>query len=267
VTTSFSQGQVIGDAPSEGIPIFRADGDSEQIQTLKIEGAYLVADRLQLGAGIPLVRRMRSLEAGDEHSASGLGDVSLNSTYEFMPQWIYSAWKPRGFGFIQVTTPSSPSIYDARQPYLLDARGRGFWSVAVGTAFVKSVGNWDFVASFEGHRSFSRTLTATDGGELTLIPGWGGSVSLGGGISPFGGDFRFGLAISPIYEGAITSRGSVDSRSEYQLLWNTSFQASYLISADWSSSLVYSDQTLLGPAHNVSLNRALALSLQRRWEL
>src|SRR6266481_3321355 len=64
-SASLSQSSVIGDAPAEGLPIFRSSQNSEQSQVLKLEGAYRVpeflTDRLQIGTILPLVRRTRTL--------------------------------------------------------------------------------------------------------------------------------------------------------------------------------------------------------------
>lgn len=267
VSASLSHGNVIGDAPPQGIPVFRAASDSERVQILRFDAAYLVEERLQVGMGLPIVRRSRNFSEKDGSSATGLGDLGASAAYEFLPQWTYSAWKPRGFVFTQITVPTGPSIYDASQSHLVDARGRGYWSAAAGVAFVKSWGNWDALASIEGHRSFSRTVSSSDGQSISLHPGWGASALLGGGFSPGGGDLRLGLSLSPVHEGAIDVEGGVTSRSEAQLVWNTSAQVGYLLSPEWSSSLAYTDQTLLGPARNVSLSRTVMLSLQHRWPL
>ncbi len=267
VSASLSQGQVIGDAPLGGIPVFRSDSDSEVTQTVRLDGAYLLTDRVQLGLGVPLVRRYRSVGSSIASSASGLGDLSLSAAYEALPEWSYSPWKPRGFTFIQVIAPTGPSIYDAREPQLVDARGRGFWSIAGGVVLIKSWGNWDALASIEGHRSISRTIQGLDGDTTSLSPGWGGSALIGIGYSPLAGDVRLGVGVSPVYEGPIEVAGAVSSRSGSQLVWNSSFQIGYMFAAEWSGSLVYSDQTLLGPAHNVTLSRTWALNLQHRWGL
>ncbi len=264
--TSVSQATVIGDAPAEGLPVFRSGNDSEITQAFKLEGAYRVSDRVQAGAVLPLIRRARELTQASA-SAYGLGDVTLDAAYEVLPEWSYSAWKPHGFLFLQTTLPTSPSTYDAEAPFQIDARGRGFFQLGLGAAFLKGVGNWDLIASAEGHRSFARTFTTPDSGDLNLTPGWGATGLLGVGYSPRAGSVRLGVSLSPVYEGPIQTTGAVNSRSNDQLVWNTSAQVGYMISTEWSSSLTYTDQTLLGPARNVSLSRSVALSAQKRWAL
>lgn len=266
MSLAVSQGSVIGDAPDQGAPVFRAPSDSELTQIMQLNGAYLVADRLQLGAGIPLERRSREIDSSTT-SAQGLGDIALDIAYELIPEWSYSRWRPHGFVFFQTTLPTGPSVYEASSPYLLDARGRGFLSLATGAVLTKSFGDWDFLLSAEGHRSFSRNVQTPDGSSLGLSPGWGGSAVAGAGFSPSGTPFRIGVSLSPIFEQGISAAGEVNAVSDSQLVWNTSAQLSYAIEADWSASIVYTDQTLVGPAHNVSLSRTLSASLQKRWTL
>jgi hypothetical protein len=269
LSASLSQSRIIGDAPASGLPVFRADGDNEQIQTLRLEGALLLSDRWQAGASLPFSRRARSTPSSAS-SASGLGDIGLSAAYELLPEWEYSAWRPRGFVFVQALIPTGGSIYeasfDATEPWGLTARGRGFYALGAGTVFLKTWGNWDASAVAEAHRSFARTFAAQTDAELRLVPGWGGSAALAAGYSPARLPLRLGLAISPAYEGSVEALGLVDSTSDPQLVWNASAQLSWMAGHASALSAIYTDQTLMGPATNVSLSRSLALLYQQRWE-
>jgi hypothetical protein len=263
LSASIAHSQVIGDAPAAGIPVFRADGDNELTQTLRIEGALLVSDRWQVGASIPFVRRSRSTSSIPGSSASGLGDILFSGAYEALPEWEYSAWKPRGFVFSQVTVPTGPSIHESvfssNDPWGLGARGRGFYSLGAGALFIKAWGDWDGSILAEAHRPLPRQ---------GLSPSWGGSVALGGGYSARRLPLRAGVSISPIYEGAV--RAGLDDGSsrlsDRQLVWNASLQLAWMINRSSTLNGVYTDQTLLGPARTVSLSRSVALSYQQRWE-
>jgi len=266
VSASLTQSQVIGDAPSQGLPVFRGEGDNESSQTLRFDGAYRFADAdaWQAGLGVPLTRRSREFGPRQTDRA-GLGDLTADVAYEILPELSYSAWKPKGFVFVDLTAPTSPSIYDAKAPYLVDARGRGFFSLGAGLVFIKTVQSFDFNFISELHRSFARSFELQDGSHITAEPGWGGSLTLGGGYNLE--NFRFGLSLSPVYEDPITTSGDLNSKSSSQLVWNTTAQVGYLISTEWSASFNYTDQTLMGPVRNVTLSRSFSLLCQRRWEL
>jgi len=267
VSSSISESTVIGEAPAGGgAALYRGDADHEESETLRFDGAYKLSDAIQIGAGIPIVRRARAF--GDRgQDRAGVGDVALDVAYEVLPELSYSEWKPKGFLFFSLTLPTSPSTYDAEAPYQLDARGRGFFTIGVGAAFLKTIQNYDFSLIPEFHRSFPRSVVLQDGSDVRLSPGWGGSLNVGAGYSFPNTPFRVGLSLSPVYEGAIQITGDVNSTSASQLVWNTTLSFGYMISSEWSSSLSYADQTLMGPARNVALSRSFALFFQRRWPL
>lgn len=266
LSSSVASGHVVGDAPSQGTPIFRTSEDTEESLTLALAGAYRVADRVQIGAELPMIRRVRRTERLSAES-SGVGDIRLDGAYEFLPEWTYSEWKPHGFVFSQITLPTSPSAYDSNKPFMIDSRGRGFLTTAIGVVLLKNISIWDLMLSTEIHKSYSRSVQDIDGANLEVDPSLGGSALLGLGYSPGGGNWRIGTSISPVYEGPITSTGETQTVSTSQLLWNTTISVGYAVSSDLSSGLSYSDQTLFGPAQNVTLSRTVSFNLQKRWEL
>jgi hypothetical protein len=136
----------------------------------------------------------------------------------------------------------------------------------MGTLLVKRWSAWDSYAIPEIHFTFSRTFQPTSASEIQVGSGWGGSFSLGVGVSPGAGDFRIGLRVQPLYDSQkqVTTDGSTTETS-HQLLWNTALEATYLVSTRWAINATYIDQTLLGPAVNTTLSRTFALGIQHRW--
>lgn len=254
---SISHGSVIGDAPASGLPVFRSARDSEQSQTLRLDGAMLLSDRWQLGASLPVIRRSRQIGSRFE-SAQGPGDLSFDIGYEALPEWSYSRWRPRGFLFTRLTLPTGRSIHDSETGWAVDSRGRGQWAAALGGILLKTWGAWDASLLIEGHRLFGRKF-----GDLDVGGSWGTSAALGLGFSPGGGDLRVGAALAPAYDtGFETNLG----QSSYQLAWTAALQLGYVLGDTQSLSAVYSDQTLFGPARNVALQRSVAVAFQQRWE-
>lgn len=248
----------------EGIPVFRSSKDSEVSRTFRVEGAALLDDRLQLGASVPLVERS-VFRSGTDSAATDIGDVRLNFAYESMPEWTYSAWKPKGYTFLQLVLPTGRSIHESALPGAADATGRGYFTAAVGSLFVKRWSRWDAFAIPEVHYSFARQFTPPGGAEpYQVIPGWGGSLALGLGWNADA--IRAGFRIQPVYEQprSILATSS-SSRTSYQLTWDTGLDLSYLLNESWTVSCAYSDQTILGPAVNTTLSRTFSLSLLHRW--
>lgn len=266
VQVALAHETVVGDALAQGLQRLRSENDRERTDTLRIDAGYRVSDRVQIGLSLPVVHRTRTIDAAQAASA-GLGDVSSTLAYEILPEWTYSAWRPKGFAFAQVAFPTSPSVYDSIAPYQIDARGRGFYSAALGAAFLKGIADWDFLLSFKAQRSFARAVSYLGASDLKVVPGFGASFLLGAGWSPGGGKLRLGAMLSPVWESAIRSEGAIDSVSSSQWVWNASAQLSYLASEEWSGSLIYTDQTWISGARNVSLSRMVVAALQKRWSL
>lgn len=285
VAVTATTGSVIGDAPVTGQAIFRASDDDENTQILRLESAILLSDRFQVGVVTPIVRRSR-VANGSSGNATGLGDVAISTGYEILPEWTYSVWRPHGHVFAQILFPTGGSIYDSFVSSVgdsdsesapsaentadllgLNARGKGFYTLSLGTILQKNWGKWDVLLIGELRQPFTRTYTdQSDGSELKVIPSLGGSATFGVGVSPVSSlPFHLGLSAGPDTNGPIRTEGLIDSKSVSQLVWNASLQVAYSIGDHWTSTLAYNDQTLIGPAHNVTLNRAIALSFQMRW--
>lgn len=121
LTTSYSYSKIHTDVFSNGIWQRRNSTDASTVY--KIEGAHIFADRYQAGFSLPI--QTRNLDGAQGGSSTGLGDVSGQLGYEYLPDWNYSPWRPRGIGFISLTLPTGKSIYESTTG--LDSRGRGFF--------------------------------------------------------------------------------------------------------------------------------------------
>ena len=257
---------VIGDAPGSGIPVFRSAHESETTASARLDFATLINDRWQVGAVVPWIQH-RVSRLGSDSSASSLGDLKLNVGFEALPEWTYSAWKPRGYVFAQAILPTSRSIYETESSTATDTIGRGFLGLAVGALLLKHGAEWDAFLIPELHHSFSRSFntSATSYEVLEVSPGWGASIAFGGGWS--WSEFRLGARLQPVYaQGKRVRSPSSDTISTYQLSWDAGLDVTYLANEDWSFTAAYTDQTLIGPAVNSSLSRSFALGLQRRWQ-
>lgn len=258
---------IIGDAPVEGTPIFRSSNNNETLQTVNLDGAILVGDRWQLGAGASLIRRSFS-QPGFNNAATAFGDIRMDAAYEALPEWSFSTWIPKGYVFMQLIIPTGKSIYETVLPGGVDAVGRGFFTLAAGSLFLKRWSSLDAYVMPEMHYAFTRTFTdPTTGGPFTISPGLGASFALGLGYSPGGGNFRIGARVQPMWGDRKTVNTAQGERlTAYQLSWDAALELGYLIATDWSLTASYTDQTLLGPAVNSTLGRTFSVAVQHRWE-
>lgn len=267
VNSSLSYSSVIGDVDKGGTSTFRHADNNETTQTVKVDGSYLLSDYWQTGISIPIVKREKRVY-GSHSESSGLGDVSAQLSFEFLPELRYSTWKPRGFTFLNLTLPTAPSIYDFNDPLGADARGRGFYTIDLGVSFLKTRGAWDFTGSFSIFQPLNKRFSSRTGESGMIYSTPGVSVLLGAGYTPrVTSPWRFGLSLSPRYEGRKVIETSTSSASEAQMVWDTGSSVSYLYEKELAFSAQYLDQTLLGPAQNTTLSRTISVNVQKRFSL
>lgn len=257
LSTSFTHSQVVVESV-DSAGIWRTSDVRQEVETFRIEAARIFQDRWQAGLSVPMIQRSR---AGVK--SSGVGDLATNLGYEYLPDWDYNPWRPRGLGYLQVILPTGRSRAESELGGL-DSRGNGFWSLGLGTLLTKAWGLWDGAISLELHQSFAKRVhTATFDGDV--LPGRGGSFSIGAGHSFHG--LRLGANLVWSYEDPINMKPAyaVEEPGSAERYATASVSASLDLGEEWSANLTVADQTLFGSPVNTSLGRSVALSLQRRW--
>lgn len=225
--------------------------------TYRIEGAHLLSDRWQTGLQIPFIHRNKSSD-----SFSNIGDLSLLVGYEYLSNWSYHPWRPKGIGFLQVIVPTGKSKLDSNIGGL-DSTGIGRWSVGLGSLFSREFLPWDIMGTVEIHHNFpsvadiaqrSRDLTSSQGGSLQFGVGFNWNK------------VRFGSSLAWKYEGAILDRQSSQTLAKFERFATATVSLAYLFSSTWSGNLSYADQALFGSPINTSLSKSASVSLQRIWD-
>lgn len=264
LTTSASYSELAADVYTNGN--WKKRDKTESNETYRIEGAHIFADRFQAGGSLPIIRRER-----DNETSTGLGDVNVSLGYEYLPDWDYNPWRPKGLGYLQIVVPTGKSIYESNDIYGLDSRGRGLWAFGAGTLLTKIIRKYDTFLSADIHRAFNKSVTTpgsagSPGVSGTAKPGWGGNIGVGAGYNL--ADYRFGGALTWTYEDAVdfvADDPAQSSNGVLQRFTTASLSASYLASEEWAATATYSDQTLFGSPLNTSLSRTVMLQVQRRW--
>lgn len=259
-TATLAQREILEDVDTDGI--WRKNQNHENIQNLKLDFATLFSDRWQTGVSVPMIRKSKQYNS-EENSKTGFGDVVLTLGYEALPEWEYSEWKPRGYLFTTLTVPTGKNLYET-QGNTVDVRGRGFWALGFGAAFIKRWGLIDSVAQLEVHRSLPKTVNDPGGaGSLRLTPGFGSSWLIGSGYSVK--EFRFGLELSGRTEQATVVSGAQSSPGSTERDVTASAMIGYLFNDNLAGRLSFSDQRLFGTPLNTSLGQMISLSIQNRW--
>lgn len=257
-TTSFSQSRVDSDVSTSGIWQKRQTDD--QSQTLKLDGAFIISDRYQIGLSLPI--QQRSVTSPEGGRSVGFGDISILGGFEFLPDWDYSPWRPKGIVYTSILIPSGKSIYENDNLNGLKTTGRGFWALGLGTFLTKAFRKWDGFINLELHRSLEKDVSNSEF-RGKIMPGYGLSYSLGLGYN--WGSFRLGHSIAWTQEDPINSSGSLTTTAKEQRVATGSFSLRYLIQDYFSSSLTYSDQAWYGDPSNTTLNKMVLISFQKSW--
>lgn len=257
VSIGYSSSDVVVDNVDQN-GYWRRFKNHQSIQTVKAQAATLLSDRLQLGVSIPIIKRER---LGVSHS--GLGDVAVSVGYEFLPEWDYHVYRPKGFGFFSLTLPTGYSRYESNEAGL-DSRGNGFWAVSAGALLTKTISDFDGFLIFDLHRSFSKRVK-TDVFTGRAEPGFGTNLGLGLGYNF--NEWRAGSSITWTAEDKVNLQSDEGIRVDgaVEKYATASLSASYLANESWSGTLSYTDQTWFGSPVNTSLARGVALQVQRRF--
>jgi hypothetical protein len=231
---------------------------NEITESLTLMGAYQFDDLWQVGVSIPY--KKNTYQKGDvNESTSGLGDLKLQVAYEFLPEYSYSKWKPRGFVFIQHTFNNAKSTHEFDKEYVTDALGKGFQTTSIGTSFFKIIRSFDISIMGEFHRSQVRSFSSNDQ-NITIKPGDGNSLLVGGGYSPRNGNLRFGLNLVSSSENESITTGDVSEKSTSKETLELGINLGYMLEEN-SYVASYTDQSFFGYGKNTSSAKVISLSI------
>lgn len=228
------------------------------LETYRLDAAWAF-DLTQIGLSIPVLNKQRG-----SYRYSGLGDLQASFGYEYLPDWDYHPWRPKGVGFLQLIIPTGHFSDDTTLAGA-DNLGQGHWGLGVGTIFTRNISKWDIFTNIDLHHFLPRSTSTTNyTGEIQ--PSWGGHLGLGFGWNKK--DFRIGSAIEWSYEDAMklqASDSSYNSSGSVEKFATVLLSLAYIPNDEWSYSCSWADQTLIGDPLNTSLGRTLSISLQKRW--
>lgn len=238
--------------------VWRKQKDLDTTQILRLEGAHIFKDRYQAGFSLPVLTKNQAGLAGGE--ASGLGDAQALIGYEYLPDWNYNPWRPKGIGFLTLVAPTGSSQYESN--YLYTNRGRGFWSLGAGTILTKNWVQWDVLGTLEIHRRFEKEVS-NENFQGKVTPGWGHSAAIGAGYNLQ--NLRLGTSLSWNNEDTITDGNQNIYTFAKERYATFAALASYTFPQNWAGTLSYADQTLLGDPTNTTLSKTISISIQKRW--
>jgi hypothetical protein len=265
--TSYSNATVLGDSNVEANTYFRTAAETESLRTFNISYSQLFADYWQWGVATPLVSKSRFLNR-QWQSDEGLGDVTFTVGYKVIPEFRRNWLLTKGYLYSSFKMANAPSLFTTTRSDLLDTRGSGHETFAIGFMGMKrnKIGITNMQVqlsyrpgkSFAGNQGIQNEDVSTDSSLDTLI-------SLSQSL-PFiwGANFDIGLSRREIANRAISTFIGEDQRA---LVHTTSLGLSYSYGDDYDLTFTYNDDFLVGPSLNNILTRSIAFGVVRKFNL
>ncbi len=234
---------------------FLFEDRSREVQALNLNVASGFATRQQVFVTTSLMRGLYQDDVGRETSQS-LSDTLVGYSYEALPEYRFSYWKPVVYLSVLANLPTGRSIYDTSSlTEGAGVTGHNQWGAGLGVTLKKVYFPLTLTLQMKTLQLFPETIERTkvsgffDSSVAFLVnyasPFW--NVALNGGIT-----FNH---LSP--------RTIESSRTSSLEMQNTSVLVGLQrpITESWGAGITYTDQTLVGEARNTLLNRTYTMNL------
>ncbi len=250
VTYLRSQGRVY----NESDQFYIWESKKREVRSVLVNLASTLADQHQIFLNTNLLQGHYSdpLEKG---SSTNLSDTLIGYTYEILPEYSFSYWKPVVSLTAFLNLPTGHSIYDRSSlSEGTDVTGHGQTGTGLGITVRKVYFPWTLTLQGRMIRLFSKRferVNVSDFNDSSLAflidysSSWWGLV--------FNGGLTFTHLSERTIEPSLVTSGVSQN---FNILGG--IQKS--ISESWVTGLYFSDQTLLGPAQNTILNRSVSLN-------
>lgn len=269
-----SQGRIFQNSDE----FFIWDTKKRQIQALNLEVASQFKQRHQLFIKSAILSGLYEDSAGRD-SAQNLSDTLIGYSYEVLPEYTFSYWKPIIWASVLINAPTGKSIYDQSQLNEgADVTGHNQWGTGLGLTLKKVY--FPFTLTFQARSLFVFSRKFYNNG--TLDSSQNSSLSFHNSSS----NNLSSTQVSNFFDNSLALLMNYSSK-----LWNLSFTTGVTLKqlsqrriqpANISSgisesttlllgtqkvltdstalSLSYGDQTLIGRARNTILNRTYTLN-------
>jgi len=246
----------LGQTDGEGWASFNEEGIVDKQSSLNIQWQRLLNESIQIAFKSGLSEKTIFKQKRYEKK-SGLSETELQTTYEFLPEYNYSLYKPRGFVFLKASIPGSPSLYDSKSNIFSDVRGTGLYSLSSGAFFIKRFSTISLKSAIEWQHIFGRTFQ-TKAFKLHDYNKFNFPMSMGFSLDPM--PFTIGAGLTWNYQSAKKFTGSINNQSQSEYFWETSAFINWVISREKSLGLSYSDSTLVGKNISSPLYRTIGFT-------
>jgi len=225
--------------------------------SLNLSGSFL--SRHQWFAAMSFLEGEYS-DSSISQSSKNLSDTLLGYTFEALPEYRFSYWKPVVYLSALINVPTGKSTYET-----LDlgegagVTGHNQWGLGVGMTLKKVYFPLSLTLQMKSLRIFPETF-----GSVRVSGFYDNSIALLGNYSLGIQDLSIngGVTTSQTTEKEISTTAGSSGKIEKTAVL---FGIQKVFTDDWSGGLNYSDETLLGDSKNTLLNRSYTLSFSRTY--
>lgn len=224
-----------------------------QKQTFSFNGAFALSERNQVFMTASFLEASYEDSFGGDQGSS-LSDVLLGYSFEALPEYTYSAWKPEVYVSTFLNLPTGTSAYDAKAlSEGAGVTGHDQLGAGVGLSIRKVRVPFILLTQLKVIRLFGKDFS---GDEVSGFNDSSASAMVTYGSSLWGLGFSTGLTWAHLSGRRLNGFKAGSSKSV-----TTIFSIQKVINEDFSASVSYSDQTLLGSPRNTLLNKAYSFNL------
>ena len=256
VTTSYVNKAFISDVNKSG-DIKERNNLNVVDETLSMKYRFQTRNYFQYGVEFNS-KVVTSKTFSNELESKGVSDAFLSSSYEFMPEIVYSKYKPRGFFTLNLGIPIGDSKYDYSSSANEQALSQGLYSFNPGLVFYKKLRKVDFSASLNSTFFLSRNFPSQSGGfKVRKYPNYNLSFNSFYSFTKVPIILSAGLSHFRVGKERIIQQNESQTPSGYYT--NSNLAISYLFDT-YSVALNYSDDTLIELARNTTLSKSYTVS-------
>jgi len=254
VIFSLTKDSLTNSASNDGVTSRRSKEINSITDQLNVGAIYSLSPYLQIAGSFTYLSQHAVTKEAQE-SSSGLKNGTIQFNYEFLPEYFYSTWKPRGFIFSSLTTPLGKSIYEAKKTFQTDAISDGQYSLNSGLYFLKNWSRWDanFLISFS--HFFSKDFESND--QTIQVGNYQNFISnIEVGFTPESSNSRIGILFNFSYQGKkeISDNPILNESYHLGLGLNGLYQFS-----KFNIGINYLDQSFFNVAKNKELSQTIGV--------
>lgn len=227
---------------------------TRQVQALQLNIAGTVSDHQQYYINTSLMQAQYK-DALENETANHLSDTQLGYTFEVLPEYHFSYWRPVVYVSLLANLPTGKSIYDdSRISEGTDVTGHNQWGAGLGLTLRKVYFPLTLTFQTRSLRLFAKNFNG-----LSVSDFYDTSLAL---ISNYNTPYQqisVNLGLTTQYLSAREIGPGYTSDRVQNATVLIGLQKTF--SDAWTAGINYSDQTWVGPAKNSILNRTLTLNL------